>query len=127
MLKGLSVFPLMASVFLSAHNTTQTAATAAGDAQAVSLASPAGGCISDVALNANAGWIAGSITASGAATLKAKRTTEARLDLTLGGISPSEVRNDANGPAVQVAFAKPFLPHAVLEIAQQGERACPLQ
>jgi hypothetical protein len=76
------------------------------DSQAVLLATQAqaamgGGAVSDVVLNANAQWTIGGTSASGSATLKAKGLTEARLDITAGAVSRSEIRNDANGPGGQ--------------------------
>lgn len=106
MLKIYPLFLLSAFVFLPAQGTTQTTANMASDPQAVVLANQAqaaiaSGPVSDVLLHANAHWIAGSTSASGAATLRAKGAAEARLDLAAGAVTRSEIRNDANGPSGQ--------------------------
>jgi hypothetical protein len=70
------------------------------DPQAVSLATQAmaaltnGVAVSDVTLNANATWIAGSDNETGTATLLAKGTGESRLDISLSAGTRTEIRND---------------------------------
>ncbi len=98
----LFAFLVGASGFLSAQSTTQATAPAS-DPLAVVLASQAqaalsSGSVSDIALSASVEWIAGGTRATGSATLKAKGSAEARLDVAAGEVSRSEIRNDASGP-----------------------------
>lgn len=54
---------------------------------------------SDITLEANAQWIAGGTRESGAATLTARGEGQARVDISAGSVSRSEIRNDSGGPA----------------------------
>jgi len=87
--------------------------------------------VADTTINASAAWIAGGTNETGTATLSAKGSAEARLDISAGTATRSEVRNDSNGPAGQTldANGKPqpvathncwtpaawFAPHALVQ------------
>lgn len=114
-----------------------------GDSKAVLLASQAqlaltGGVpVSDVLLNADAEWIVGGTKVSGTATLRAKGTTKARLDIVAGEVRRTETRNDSNGPDGQWAAldgtrhamalhncwgpAAWFSPHAIVQALSSSE------
>jgi hypothetical protein len=71
--------------------------------------------VSDVTLNANVTWIAGSDNLTGIGTLQAKGNSESRVDLNLGDTTRTEVRATSDGipqgewikPATASASAKP--------------------
>jgi hypothetical protein len=64
-----------------------------------------GTVISDMTLNGNATWVAGSEKGSGSVTLKAKGLDESRIDLNIGSASRSAVRNDLADPTGQIAYS----------------------
>jgi len=73
------------------------------DPQAIALATQAiaaltnGVAVSDVTMDGDATWIAGSDKETGPTTLLAKGTGESRVDLKLSGGTRTEVRNDTAG------------------------------
>jgi hypothetical protein len=97
----LGLFALLCLCSATSGQTT-SAIPSQSDPQALSLASQAvaaltGGMpISDVSLTATVTWTAGSDQESGTAILKARGTTQSRIDLALT-TQRSEVRNDPSG------------------------------
>ena len=95
---GVPLILLLVSL-ASAQNAPQS------DLQALALAAQAmaaltnGVAVSDVTLNGNATWIAGSDNETGSATLVAKGTSESRIELGLSaGAKKTEIRNDTASP-----------------------------
>jgi len=94
-------------LILSLSAFAQTAAPAASDPQAISLAAQSlaaltkGTAVADVTLSGTATWIAGGDYFSGPVTLKARGSGQSRIDLNLNGFQRSEIRT-VNGriPAV---------------------------
>ena len=94
---GVPLILLLVSL-ASAQNAPQS------DLQALALAAQAmaaltnGVAVSDVTLNGNATWIAGSDNETGSATLVAKGTSESRIELGLSAGARTEIRNDTASP-----------------------------
>lgn len=97
------LFPLVSS--LGQPSTHSVISVAVSDPQAVALVQEAqlaltnGLQVADVTLNGSASWTAGSTHEIGSAALQAKGTGEARLDISAGPATRSEIRNDSDGPA----------------------------
>ncbi len=110
MTKHWVVFPAVMILLVSSASPQGAAAgnatpAATSDPQAVLLANQArlaltgGHPVSDTSMSGAIQWIVGGTSASGSATLQQRGTAEARLDISAGAVSRSEIRNDTNGPA----------------------------
>jgi hypothetical protein len=94
---ALFLFLLCLKVTAAAQTATTSAPTS--DPQAVALITQSqaaltnGVAVTDVSLSATATWIVGSTTTAGTAALKAKGSSEARLDIS-GQTTRTELRND---------------------------------
>lgn len=106
----LLVLPLSAQIqpLTSAGASTNVSVS---DPQAVTLVQQAnlaltgGATVADVTLNASVAWIAGSTNETGTATLQGKGTAEARLAISAGTATRTEIRNDTVGPSGQFVDA----------------------
>lgn len=118
------LFVLLASSVSAISQTvtnTAPAVNSVSDAAAVTLVQQANlaltgaAVVTDLTANANAAWLAGRTSESGAATLASKGAAQARLDIAAGAVTKSEIRNDTNGPGGQWLDAKgtahPFAVH----------------
>lgn len=99
-------FGLVVSLLLIGVGSAFSQTLASSDPFAISLAQKSmaaltgGASVADVTLNANATSISGSDYQQGTATLEAKGTREARIDLSLPGGKRSDVRSLANAAPV---------------------------
>jgi hypothetical protein len=82
---------------VSAKNPPQSDPQALAFATQAMAALTNGVAISDVTLNGNVTWIAGSDNATGTATLLAKGTGESRIDLALSDGTRTEIRDASTG------------------------------
>ena len=88
---------LLVSIFLAAQNPVSTTTQGATLAAQSIAAMTAGTAVTDVTINGNATWFAGSDTETATMTLLGKGTTESKVSITLTSGSRIETRNAANG------------------------------
>jgi hypothetical protein len=108
---------LLLLVFVSSHSTAQNAPLSDPNAVAVVTKTLTtltdGQLISDVTLTGTATRTAGSDSATGAVTLRAKGVSESRIDLSLSKGSRSEVRNGQFGAPAGAWSGSDNVAHAV--------------
>jgi hypothetical protein len=111
------IAPLLLLIIVVSFSVAQNAPLSDPDAVAVAtkaLATLTGGqLISDVTLTGTAAWTAGSDSATGGVTLRAKGVSESRIDLSLSKGSRSEVRNGQLGASAGAWSGSDNVPHPI--------------